>query len=406
MPASATRHLLDWLVVSPTRPQPDPSRVSRKEWDALLAQAVAHTTAPQLFRRLSERGGDIPPQVMQCAFVAMMKQKPEGARLERQLPLVLRCLNDAEVETILLKGAHLSSLIYPEPSHRPMADLDLMVRVADLQRAEDALKAIGYTTDREQSIADHCTRGRHIPPLVKDGTYPVEIHWTLADPTDDVSVDVDGLWARSRPVTVYGEPARALSVEDVLLYICLHAVVVHQFDEKGLRPLLDVLALLERNGSEIDWPALEARSHEWRISRAVYLMLEIARRYGGANIPENVLADLRPAKTAAKIFDAACEQMFELPNLRLHPVRPRSIALAVTKRRFLSGFVFGSRKLETGPKAKGQMKLLVSRYGGFVWNCIRSDRHLLRVAMQRTWRHIVLSTWLAKSDRRTAVKAS
>jgi|GEM_PF-3000012 len=385
MSDSSTERLLDWLVVRPARSQPDADGVTAAQWDELLAEAVAHTVAPQLFQRLSLES-NVPPQVMQGAFVAMVRQKQHVATFAADLAAALRALHANAIDVILLKGAHLATLIYPEASHRPMADFDLLVRRDDMERAADVLNGIGYVTNQVEPIAEACVESRHIAPFQKSGSFPIELHWALTDTSVPVRIDLDGLWKRSLEVTVFGERARVLSAEDVVLYICVHAGIVHNFGEKGIRPLLDINAILER--CALDWDTVVSRAREWRADRSVYLTLELAKRHGGAAIPDEVLAALKPSRVSQSVIEAARHQLFESPGMHL-PVHPDPLALVVRKPRAVLDYL----------KRRGRVKKAVSRYGGFAWSSLfRRNRDMLTVVMRRTARHVLLNSWLTKSS--------
>lgn len=384
MAASSTERLLEWLVVRPGQPRLDAVAMTAAEWDALLAESVAHTTAPQLLQRLSETPG-VPPAVTQGAFVAMIRQKGPMSIFAPSVAAALRALNARGIDVILLKGAHFATLVYPDPSHRPMADLDLLVRRENMEAAADALMSIGYEFEMEQTIAEAIVESRHIAPFQKDGAFPIELHCALTDTSVAVRIDIDGLWQRSREIDAFGERARVLSTEDALLYICVHAGIVHKFGEKGIRPLLDINAILERE--TIDWNVMMSRAREWRAQPSVYLMLEMARRYGGAQIPEHVLASLKPRRVSRAVIEAARSQLFESPGLHL-PVHPDPLALVVKKPRAVLDYL----------KSRGRVKKFVSRYGGFAWrSLLRRNRDVLSIVARRTARHVLLDSWLTKT---------
>jgi hypothetical protein len=388
----ATQHLLDWLIVRPAQPRPDASLISSPEWDALVAHAVAHTAAPQLFRHLSDQTQAVPPQVLQCSFAAMMWQKQQTRYLRRDVSAVLQTLNSVGITPIVLKGAHLAAMIYPDECDRPMSDVDLLVRLGEIDISQKALQDIGYMPEHAKSVSDWSMRSRDIR-LLKDDALLVELHWSLSDPRDGVAIDLDGLWHRSREFQVSGACARVLCPEDLLLHVCFHAGVSHQFDEKGLRPLLDIRAIIDRLGDSLDWNAIVSRACDWRTERCTYLMLELARRVMAAPIPQSVLAELKPAKVSTAVYAAAQAQLFEVPGPRT-PIFPRSIALAWVNPRSMWHHLFAPQNLKQ-PSMPAQMRAYVADYLGFAWRCLWRDRQRLLVIIRRFRRHLVLSTWFA-----------
>jgi hypothetical protein len=407
MTGPTAERLLDWLALSPTRPRPDPSALTAADWDELIAQACRHGVAPQLFRRLlaAAREGPVPRGALQCVWLAAARQKAKAARLQQELPAVLRRLRTAGITPVLLKGAHLATVVYPDPALRPMDDFDLLVPRAELAAAEQALCAAGYTTPRTESIAEACARDHSLPTLLQAGTYPIELHWTLATPADEVPLDLEGLWDRAQRVTVYGESAYVLAPEDTLLHICLHATVHHLFDQ-GLRPLLDLVALLDRHGTTLDWNAVVARARAWDLERAVYLLLALARREADAVISDDVFTRLQPGGIPSAVQDAARAQLLELPFLG--DVSTRSVAVASSGPRQLWDYVFSTRTamareydarrhpLRLTRYYVARVQDLVGRYGRVAWQLVREDRGRLAAATGRVRREQMLRGWLAR----------
>ena len=381
---SRTEQLLQWLAPSSRRTPDTPV-----DWDDLLAEAVAHTVAPQFFQRLLRAPG-VPQTVIQCAMLASSRQKQYVANLGGELKAILQALAAKNITPILLKGAHLALFVYPEPGHRPMADIDLLVRESDLEEANRVLMEIGYAPQYDESIEVAHTHSHALPLLLKPGCIAIELHWTLADPTDAVYADLDGIWDRSIEVGVQGERARVFSAEDLLPHICFHAGVMHNFAEKGLRPLFDVAAIVGHYGASLDWSVVEARARDWRIERSTWLMLELVREYHPNAIPEDVLQRMKPAKVSASVIDAARGQLFERPGVRLQTIRTRQVALALSKPGVLGSY-FRDHPVR-------RAKDVVARYGGFVWDGLRRNRQLLGHVLRKTRRQFILNAWLKKHE--------
>jgi putative nucleotidyltransferase-like protein len=312
---------------------------------------------------------------------------------ENDLAAVLQALNTNEIVPALLKGSHLAAIIYSEPSHRPMSDFDLLVSLDQMETAVGALKTIGYASEHARPVAVWSDRSRDLR-MHKPGCFTVELHWGIADPRDPVFIDLGGLWQRTREVRVFGKTARVLSSEDLLLHVCFHASVSHQFDEKGLRPFFDVQAITDRLGESLDWNLVAARAREWGIERATFLMLELASQHGVESIPAHVLARLRPKVVPNEVVEAARALMFEVPPLR-SPVAPRSIAYAWTSPRSMWRHLFSPQN-RTQPTVAAQSQAYAAQYVTFIWDCLLRDRQRLTALLRRIRRHLVLSGWLTK----------
>ena len=326
MGRSAGAILVDWIATSDRRPVPATG------WDSLIAEAVSHSVAPQLFEAMKPAAakGEVPAAAFQCAWMAAIKQKNLAGKAMKALPAILRVLSDAGLDLMVLKGGPLASFIYRDPGERPMRDFDFLARAGDLERAESALAALGYRTDRDLPISAYLEHEHELPPLVSEGMRPIDLHWNIVSPTGPFRVDVDALFARSRILLLDGAPMRVMANEDLLLHVCLHAASDH-FGIAGVRPLLDIKELLDRPGA-IDWSVVPVRAAEWQAARPAALALLVARDLVGAKVDPNALAALGASSISRPVRAAAVWQVFERPGFRF-PVTPLRVIWTLRRSR-------------------------------------------------------------------------
>lgn len=121
----------------------------------------------------------------------------------------------AEVKAIVYKGQEYLDRIYGDLGARPMADVDLLVRPEDAERAEAALISAGFVLDT------HC-RTMHERKLVKHGM-AIDLHRALLQ-DQRMAISTGALFARA-------EPSRAvpglwvLEASDALLVHCIAQTV-------------------------------------------------------------------------------------------------------------------------------------------------------------------------------------
>jgi hypothetical protein len=387
----------------------DSTELTTPEWDELLCEAWRLGVAVQFHRRLLTEAPvrPIPRGVLQCIWLGAVQQRRAAADRQRELAAVLGCLRGVSVTPILLKGAHLASTVYGEPALRPMADLDLLLHPPELERAERALCAVGYSSTRVEPVADVCTTDHQLPILTKDGGYPIELHWTPVALSIGARLDLEDLWSRAQPVTVDGEPALVLAPEDALLHICVHGGLQSLFDH-GLRPLLDVAAILDRHGATFDWSTVEYRAHDWGIARSVYLVLELARSDVGVPVPASTLDRLQPGGVPPPVIAAARAQVFESRVPSLAHADTQAVTLACLRPRLMLQRAFRSQanlpKRTSTPRHGGntafrrlaRVHRLVVKYGGGFWHSLGGDPRNLGALARKIRREMILQAWLGR----------
>jgi len=301
--------------------EPDESRAARLEqlsnsdWNEVIQQSGKHGVMPLVYQRLKTQhlNVTVPASIMQTLRTTYLNVAWMNTRLYYELAKVLKVLQNEEIPVIVLKGAHLAEVVYESIALRSMSDVDILIRKADLLKAEEKLLEIGYSSSRVDDIEVACAKCQHIPPLTKPDAVPIEIHWTIELPTSPFTIDVDGLWKRAQPAKIGGVEVLVLSPEDLLLHLCLHSAY-HHFFEQGLRPLCDILETIRHYQNEIDWTQVEHRASQWNAKNFVYLTLRLAREILAAEVPDELLNALKPKKFDERLMVCANEQIFTKGN--------------------------------------------------------------------------------------------
>jgi hypothetical protein len=297
----ACLHRDEGVIAEHGLPVPDAA-----EWDALVDVATTQRVRPLLHRRLRSLAAAhaVPDRVLlqldrvvrQIAFVNLNHLGEVRA--------LAKTLAEVQIPLMVLKGVRLAAGVYESPSLREMTDVDVLVHRQHLEPVVSAALARGYRPLHGNAMAVDVTSGHHLTRLVKPPAAALEIHWNVTPAEGPCPIDPAGIWARAVPVTIGGIDALGPCREDLLLHLCYHAAYQHQF-RFGMRPFCDLAALLAREGPLLDWAAVVARALEWHWDRGVYLMLRLARDLVGAQVPDEVLAELRPVSFDAAVAQAA-----------------------------------------------------------------------------------------------------
>jgi hypothetical protein len=273
-------------------------------WPVTVSSAVLHQCAPMFRERLRERHLlDELPQNVQAQLTQLTRETAaRNLRGMHQLQELTARLNGRS-PLIALKGACLARTCYRDVSLRPMLDLDVLARESDLPAVREALRCLGYEQSPRAQGIPHT---HHEAPYVKRGLLNIELHRSLLCQPDPFCIDPEGLWARAAPAA--GTPGLLyLCQEDQLLHVCLHAGYHHQLNI-GLYAFIDIAASVRSQG--LDWQRVIGRARQWKAERCLFLMLEMARTLVGAEVPREVLNELRPGDFADDIVRMALSAVY------------------------------------------------------------------------------------------------
>ncbi|MEI6211347.1 MAG: nucleotidyltransferase family protein [bacterium] len=277
-----------------------------------LAQSLG--VASLLHVRLAQQSGfSLPAAANEALRTAHLRSAMRNTRVYHYFGQILAELTRAEIPVVLLKGVGLARFVYPNIAARPMADIDILVAASHLERAVQAVRLLGYQLNHPRAPGQPV---RHHVHLEHEQAPPLEINGSseFIDSTLPVSdAALAAIWARTRPVVMNGLPARLLSPEDELPYLCLHAAITHRF-VMDLRPFVDIAALVARYPEGIDWAACRRHAKEWGAPDIFQLPLVLAAAWAGAAVPAEFLAAVPPHIRDARLVEHVRRKVLRAPS--------------------------------------------------------------------------------------------
>jgi len=268
----------------------DPAVALWEEWSALVpledVDAGSHRLLPLLYRTLAAAGVE-ESRLTKLKGVYRYSWSRNQLLFHRAAALLPE-FAAAGIDTLVLKGAALSTLYYGDLGARPMDDLDLLVPRADAARAMQLLQASGWrpATPRPESRLAVW----HADSFVDEGGRFLDLHWNALWQLSD---DAD-LWSGAVPTTLNGVPTKTLGHGDQLLHVCVHGL--RWAPIAPIRWVADAAKIMEGAGADLDWDRVAALAR----ANALTLSLEHALRYLAealaAPVPPVVIAELAAAK--------------------------------------------------------------------------------------------------------------
>jgi hypothetical protein len=224
--------------------------------------------------------------------------------LVRNITPVLSTLEEAGIQTLLLKGAALIHGYYADYGVRPMGDLDLLVHPSDAWKTMEMLRAMGWVPGKgrrkyREEIVEETREKLMFSP---EGGHHLDLHWhALAshlDPNGSEKTDAV-FWSGARSIQFHGVTTAVPDPADLLLHVCIHGSE-GQAILPPLRWVADSFVLIQKAGADLNWERLMQQAKEHHLSPPLCDTLGYLSEVLEASIPEAVLNDLRAIPVSRK----------------------------------------------------------------------------------------------------------
>jgi hypothetical protein len=339
------------------------------DWSNLIAAATAHAILPLLYHHLNEVcPNETPTSQMQSLRSAFELNVRRNLFFATELLRILAEFTAGGIASIPWKGPGLAAAVYGDLALREFWDLDLLVPQRDIQRAQEVLSTIGYTARFRSDLA-----GRYMgqyPFFSARGGLFLELHSELTLRHFPRPVDFSPLLERMGTVPIGGTSVPNLSVEDNLIFLCMHGA--KDFWAR-LSWVCDVSELLGRF-PEIDWDTVQRRSADLGVARMVRVGLALASELLDAELPQEVRRKVEADATACRL---ACEI-----SARMFPTPPQYFGLAEqfifrvrTAENLKQGLRYGAR-LALAPTEEDVLFYELPRSLSFAYPLLRPIRFL------------------------------
>jgi hypothetical protein len=267
------------------------------DWHDLAIRAIVFGLAPQLYHRLTGWEITLPPRAHAKLAVTYQAQAKRSESIYTQLGEILAACKNANLNPVVLKGAHLAAVYYAAPALRPMNDIDMLFPTNELADAENMLASLAYGGKHKSSeigagVTKHTSTFKRDgaeantsnPYLSAEGERMIEPHGSLEESWYGLKVDITpGIRERCVPAKLQGHLAKVLSPEDVLIHVALHFTFHLIQGAPSMVQLTDVLTISET--ARLDWHVVADRAVEYEAAPYVLAGLLLAEKLLGAKVP-------------------------------------------------------------------------------------------------------------------------
>jgi len=215
--------------------------------------------APLLYAHLQAVDAPVPEPVHLALKGLYLRHQRATSIYDQVLCEILQAFAGAGIEALVLKGAALAHLVYPQPGLRPRRDLDILVRQEEAVHAYQLLGAAGFQIAPTllhglSRYHQHCAEAtRKVDQL----SISVELHLNLFfrfKPYGLPSGTYDDLVARAMSFDLDGITAYTLGREEMLWHLYHHGFSVPLRLAMGrLLGAADIVSLVEKWLAVIDW---------------------------------------------------------------------------------------------------------------------------------------------------------
>ncbi len=271
-----------------------------RDWRRVLVLADRELAAAAVWTAIEGApGASVPPAVAEHLRSQALVTGFRMQRLAQRLADTLGVMRAHGIPVMLLKGAALGARTDPTFRARPMADLDLLVRPADRERAETALVAAGWRRSDDPTLTALLADAHHGPPFIDPAVRDlrVELHTRLLPPEYAFAFgDEETFWRDALPAGAPFSGSVVPSPVHQLLHAATHFAWAHGLGFGAWRTFRTMNTLLA--DPALDASRIEADARAARALTACHWTLRLGERLSGAPVPAALVARMAPPTPA------------------------------------------------------------------------------------------------------------
>jgi putative nucleotidyltransferase-like protein len=324
------------------RPGPEQSLALRTAAPQVDWQRLFEITSPDLSAylgyKINENGfiSQCPARLLLEAGDARRATAARWLRLRFELRNLVSEFARHKVDFVVLKGAVLAFIAYPDSSLRPVSDIDLLVRPESLAKALELIDEAGFRCPKRfefahpASLKDSVVPGEEISvPLEKPGTHAlIEVHTQLESGEPWFPVPIGKVWERTEETDWNDVRIRILDPHEFLFHLVLHLARGHFFC-LGLRPLLDVHLWVELQEQRLDWEWIARECVRRGYGDWMYLTLKMVRDTFATQVPAYFFNHVAAPLELDRLQGLAYEQIWA--DRRAHSQVPPRLAITLSQ---------------------------------------------------------------------------
>lgn len=306
----------------------DDALIDKIDWKLFVTQAFHHRVYPMLLSKCKlVKEGTIPKAVIQAISSEYKRNTFKMLHLSGEMERVQQLFAQETIRTICLKGPALAYELYGDISLRTSNDLDILIPLKDLQKAEKVLEREGYQKDDyiDSVLNDWKWRHHHMTYYHPQKNTKVEVHWRLS-PGPGKEPGFEELWERKMKSTSPHSAVYLLGKEDLFLFLTAHGA---RHGWSRLRWLMDIKQLVSK---DLNWLEVKKRLEKHYMEQVGGQSIILAEELAGTPCTEE-MRKIASGNRCRKLAQDAIFYLETMINLHTYPV-PEDVSVYHKKHLF------------------------------------------------------------------------
>ncbi len=278
------------------------------DWKELWKMAARHQVRSLIYIGLSksEIKDAVPPNFMAQLKSYATRKIVTNLKQTNELFRIIKIFKKDDIEVIPYKGVVLAQEAYQNIGAREFSDLDLMVKIEDLEKITRRLLSEKYIHKNEmnpillkQFLKENCEYNFEYY-IGEKRIFHIEPHWKIGPQMLQLNMNYNDLIPYTVSKSIFNqENITVLSPEGNLITTCLHHVGKEQ--SLGLKHVSDIASIVHTFKKQIDWDELLVSCKKLDIKNILLLGLGLTSRVFELDLPQKISTQLNSKKLTSLI---------------------------------------------------------------------------------------------------------
>jgi len=262
------------------------------DFDGLLRRAALHCVRPQLAALFVQLSPDLVPDHVRTELDEVCRRNLlNQMNYIAEFFRVRELLGREEIRMIPFKGFWLAHEAYGNIAERESLDVDVLTDDSQLERIKELMTGAGYSEEADyHGLTFSQIRGQfqeYTFEKIEGGvsTVRIEFHWGICPPEYLMGIRLEDLSDQVTAGTFQGRDLEVFTPSAQMLLSLLHHGGKDRF---ALLKQVNDIAMLMKNGGEIDWQWLAKTLRRFHAEPLLYIAVKLASTVAGAEVPREL----------------------------------------------------------------------------------------------------------------------